>query len=268
MIKFVATDIDGTILGKTQKFTPGLVACIEELKKHDVKVVVVTGRMYAAARQIATRLKLDTPVVAYQGGMIVKDCHSDEILYNSCLEKKDVKAIINWARENNIHLNLYSNDILYVEKDNDTIRRYASLQNVNYNVCSFDELELDGINKLLAIDYTDEDRVTEWINERQASMPHLYIIKSSPWFCEFSTKEATKKCAVEFLRDYWGFKKEEVLTIGDQDNDIELLKAGGISIAMGNSTPELRKYADYITDTVDNDGFVGAIEEFVLKERS
>jgi hydroxymethylpyrimidine pyrophosphatase-like HAD family hydrolase len=70
---------------------------------------------------------------------------------------------------------------------------------------------------------------------------------------------------VNFLQNYWGLKKEEILTIGDQNNDIELLKAGGVSVAMGNATEELKKYADYITDTVDNDGFVKAIEKYCFK---
>ena len=96
-------------------------------------------------------------------------------------------------------------------------------------------------------------------------MPHLYIVKSTPWFCEFSTQEATKARAVEVLKEYWNLKDQEVLTIGDQDNDIELLKAGGIKVAMGNATDELKKYADFVTDTVENDGFVKAMEKFVLQ---
>ena len=71
-----------------------------------------------------------------------------------------------------------------------------------------------------------------------------------------------KSLSVEFLRNYWGIKKEEVLTIGDQNNDIDLVECGGIGVAMGNGTEELKKCADYITDTCDNDGFVKAIEKF------
>lgn len=54
------------------------------------------------------------------------------------------------------------------------------------------------------------------------------------------------------------------MTIGDQNNDIELLKAGGVAVAMGNATDELKAYANYITDTVENDGFVKAVEKFIL----
>ena len=62
---------------------------------------------------------------------------------------------------------------------------------------------------------------------------------------------------------YFSIKKEETLTIGDHNNDIELLLAGGIKVAMGNATEELKSVADFVTDTVDNDGFVKAIEKFV-----
>ena len=264
MIKLVATDIDGTILGESGEFTPRVRNCIKTMQEKGIKVVIVTGRMFAAAKQIAQRLNLTTPVVAYQGGMIKKSASSDEVLYDACIPPEDVKNIIEWARENRIHLNLYSNDVLYVEEDNPTIQQYASRQNLSYKVTSFDNIELSNVNKLLAIDYTNADRVTNWINECRKSMPHLYIVKSTPYFCEFSTPEATKACAINVLKEYWNLKDDEVLTIGDQDNDIELLKAGGISVAMGNATDELKKYADYITDTVDNDGFVKAMEKFVL----
>ena len=79
---------------------------------------------------------------------------------------------------------------------------------------------------------------------------------------EFSNPEASKYCAVKFLQNYLGLKEEEILTIGDQNNDIELLRAGGIKVAMGNATDKLKESADYITDTVYNDGFVKAIEKF------
>ena len=91
----------------------------------------------------------------------------------------------------------------------------------------------------------------------------MYIVKSTPYFCEIGSKEAKKSSGVKFLADMWGIKQDEILTIGDQNNDIELLKAGGVKVAMGNATDELKECADYITDTVDNDGFVKAIEKFV-----
>ena len=93
-------------------------------------------------------------------------------------------------------------------------------------------------------------------------MPELYTVKSTPYFCEITNNEAKKSCAVKFLSNLWGIKKEEILAIGDQNNDIELLKSGGIAVAMGNGTPELKSCADFVTDTIENDGFAKAVEKF------
>lgn len=263
MIKLVATDIDGTILGSCGEFTPGVKACIKELQQSGVKVVIVTGRMYAAAKKIAERLDLKTPVVAYQGGMI--KTFNNEILYEKCLSPDTVKEIIEWGRKNNVHLNLYSEDILYSEKDDYEIQKYAKYQNLAYRVKNFDEIEHGNVHKLLAINYDDANLVTGWVNSMKSKFKNLHIVKSTPYFCEFSTLDATKSCAVRFLQEYWNLKTDEILTIGDQDNDIELLKAGGISVAMANGTETLKQYADFITDSVENDGFVKAIDKFVLK---
>ena len=64
------------------------------------------------------------------------------------------------------------------------------------------------------------------------------------------------------MQNYWNLDKEEILCIGDQNNDIELLKAGGTAVAMGNGTEHLKRIADFVTDTIDNDGFVKAMEKF------
>lgn len=262
MIKLVATDIDGTILKEDRVFTSGVINCIKELGDNGIKVVLVTGRMHAGAKKIAARLDLKTPIVSFQGGL-VRD-NDDNTLYERFLPEDVVDQIIEWSRKNKAHINLYTNDTLYSENDNEIIKRYAHCQELDYTIKNFDEIEHTRINKLLGIDYNNADRVTDWVNTMTEKYPNLHIVKSTPYFCEFSSLDATKACAVEFLQQYWGIKKSETLTIGDQNNDIELLKAGGIKIAMGNATEDLKKIADYITDSVDNDGFVKAIHKFVF----
>jgi len=158
-------------------------------------------------------------------------------------------------------------DVLYVENDDEIIKRYTYLRNVSYNVVNFDDIEIDNVNKLLAIDYDNPDKATQWRDYLREKYPELSIVKSSQYFCEISDSGAKKSCAVEFLRKMWGFSQDEVLTIGDQDNDIELLKSGGIKVAMGNGTQNLKEVADFITDTIDNDGFVKAVEKFIINCR-
>ena len=262
MIKMVATDIDGTIVKWDTGFSDNVRNCIKKMTAQGIKVVLVTGRMHCATAPIAIELRLTTPIVSYQGGLI-KD-FSGKTLYQENLPDDYAKKIINWARKNNVHLNLYLDDKLYVEKDNDFVKRYTDGKFVTYNVCSFDDLDIHNVNKLLAIDYNDAERVTGWVEELHRTYPDLYIVKSTPYFCEIGSPNAKKSRGVEFLAKEWGIKQKEILTIGDQDNDIELLKSGGIKVAMGNATPELKACADFITDTVENDGFVKAMEKFVF----
>lgn len=259
MIKLVATDIDGTILAFDKDFTEGVKNCINNLISHNVKVVLVTGRMNAAAQLVAKRLDIDTPLVSYQGGLIK---YKGETLYEKYLSKEQALKIIDWAKSVNIHVNLYNDDILYSENDSDEVKHYSEVQSVDYVVKPFSEIKLDKVNKILAIDYNNPKQIDIYEKEMPKYFPELYIVKSSPYFLEFSNKEASKYSAVKFLQRYWGIKDDEVLAIGDQNNDIALLKAGGVKIAMGNATEELKKVADYITDTVENDGFVKAVEKY------
>lgn len=262
MIKMVATDIDGTILRWNNGFSPAVKACIKDLCRRGIKVVLVTGRMHCAAVFLAKELGLDTPIVSYQGGMIKENSLNGIVYYNKYLNPVYAEQIIDWAHENNVHINLYMDDILYVECDNETARSYTESRFIQYKTCLFKDLKLEKINKILAIDYNDADRVTDWVSDLSKKFPELYIVKSTPYFCEISHPEAKKSTAIKYLCKYWGLKKEEVLTIGDQNNDIELLKSGGISVAMGNATDELKACACYITDTIENDGFVKAVEKF------
>lgn len=263
MIKFIATDIDGTILAPGCDFTEGVVTCISRLQDMGIKVVLVTGRMNKAALLIRDELGLNTPVVSYQGGLIND---GGNVLYERYLSEVQAKKIIKWAKDENIHINLYNNDTLYSECDDEEVQRYGRAQHIDYIVRPFDEIKPDKVNKILAIDYYNPQRIDRYEKELPDLFPELYIIKSTPNFLEFSNPEGSKYCAVRFLQEYWGIKESETLTIGDQNNDISLLRAGGIKVAMGNATEELKAVADYITDTVYNDGFVGAAEEFVFAD--
>ena len=261
MIKLVATDIDGTILGSSGVFTERLVTCIENLQAKGIKVVLVTGRMHSSAQLIKEDLGLDTPLVSYQGGLVKDDRN---ILYERYLTSEQTEKIINWAREEKIHINLYNDDVLYSEYDDYEIQQYSSYQQIGYTIMPFDKIIKNRVNKVLAIDYDNPERIDRFEKELPKLFPELYIIKSTRYFLEFSNPEGSKYHAVKFLQKYWNLKDDEILTIGDQNNDISLLKAGGIKVAMGNATEELKSVADFVTDSVYDDGFVTAIEKFVF----
>ena len=138
MIKLVATDIDGTVLIPEGKFTEGVKKCIKRLKEQNIKVVLVTGRMNAAATLIAKELDLDTPVISYQGGLIN---NNGEILYERYLTENQSEKILAWAELEKIHINLYNNDVLYSQTDCFEIQRYCNNQHTNYKIEDFSKIK-------------------------------------------------------------------------------------------------------------------------------
>jgi Cof subfamily protein (haloacid dehalogenase superfamily) len=260
-IKLIATDIDGTILKYNFQFNPEIKDYIKNLTEEGVKVILVTGRMHDATISIAQDLGLDiNPVVSYQGGLVKL---GEEVLYVRYINPEPAREIINWAKKNNVHLNLYMEDKLYVEHDSEAVRRYTGERGSGFIVKSFDEIKLENVNKLLVVDFEDENKINMWKDYLTNRFPELYFVKSMPYFCEVCHPEATKFHAVDFLREYYGLEQENILAIGDQNNDIDLLRAGGIKIAMGNATEDLKEVADYVTDTVNNNGFIKAVDKFV-----
>lgn len=266
MIKMVVTDIDGTILGKSGIFSQKIKETFEALIANDVKTVLATGRMFCAALPLAKELGVVEPLITYQGGFIKEPFENGKVLREILLEKKITFDILNEIKKEHIHVNLYANDTLYVENDNELIRKYCEERNISYIVLKeFKELDFIGVHKLLAID-NEPEKVTNLIEKLSKEFVNqAYITHSTPYFCEISSPKANKGDAIKFLAKLWNIKQEEILSIGDQDNDIELLENGGVKVAMGNSSAGLKQVADFISDTVDNDGFSLAIDKFVFE---
>lgn len=268
MIKMLVLDIDGTIYKKDYTASQNVKDILKKLVQMGIKVVLATGRMYAATVHVARDLELNTPIISYQGGLIKEFCNCETVLSQNTVDPVWAKEIVLTLKDRGIHFNLYMDDILIVEEDSETVRKYTDERKVKYAVVdSLAETPLINVNKILAIDL-DAEKIENLTNELgQIYKDKLYIVRSTPTFCEIASKEATKGKAVKFLADLWGIKKEEIMACGDQDNDIEMLLAAGTKVAMGNATQELKKIADYITDSVDNDGVCRAVEKFILNSK-
>lgn len=264
MIKMLVLDIDGTIFKKDYTATERLKRTLLNLTNNCIKVVLCTGRMYAATKSIAEELKLTTPVICYQGGLIKHIVGKEETLLEKSMPVDLAREVVRCLKDKNVFFNLYINDELLVEKDSYLIQQYVDARNISYKVIGDSEkLNFVGLNKILAI---DDD--TELIKSLQEELSckfknQLYVVRSTSRFCEFSNIEATKGNAVRFLAEKWGIKKEEIMACGDNDNDIEMLLAAGVKIAMGNATDALKNVADFVTKSVDEDGVPYAVSKYI-----
>jgi len=259
-IKLVVTDIDGTLMEMNGSLHQKTIDIVKKMSKQGVKVVIATGRMYNAARPVVEELGLDTPIICYQGAMIRDE---KDIYFERNVAKSTVLNIIDDLRNYNAHINLYLRDRLIVEQDDKYIKAYAGDRFLKYEVVSDLKDVAEDATKMLAID-EDADLVTKIRDEMKIKYPFLNIVKSTDYYCEFVNNEADKGFAINHLAEVWNLKKDEILAIGDQDNDIEMIKAAGIGIAMGNCSPNLRKAANDVVSSVLDFGFVEAMEKYVL----
>jgi len=264
MIKMLVLDIDGTIIKKDFTYSQALKDTLLHLQKNGVKVVIATGRMHDGAVPLVRELGLNTPVISYQGSMVREWKDGDKILYSKRMSAQQASRVIDYFRSQKVHINAYSGDKLYVEQDDEHIKEYVNHRFVNYNVLKdLKTLDLSKLDKLLCIenDQTKMQKVVKDLSEMFKD--ELYIVKSMRHYCEVTHINATKGSAIEFLCKYWGMDISETMAIGDQDNDIEMIKTAGIGVAMGNATQNLKDAADFVTKSVEEDGVVFAVEKFI-----
>ena len=262
----VALDIDGTIMNSRFEISERVQNTIKKALKAGIYVVLATGRMYSATVPIASGLGITTPLITYQGSMVREFRNSDEILLHHVVSAELSKRLISELRKFNAQINIYLDDELFVEDESHILVEYARRRHIVYHkVESFDKVVGLKPTKILAIE-NNPQKATEMRDYLRGVFPQdLYITKSTPYYCEIVNSKASKGKAIHFLADRWGIKGDEIMAIGDQDNDKEMLSAAGLSVAMGNGDDGLKKLANYVTDTVDNDGAALAIEKFILE---
>jgi Cof subfamily protein (haloacid dehalogenase superfamily) len=264
-IKLIALDIDGTIMDKNFHISEQVKAAIKKAIAKNIYVVLATGRMYSATVPVAKELGLKTPLILYQGSLIQEFYNSDKVLLHHSLSKEHALSVVKDLRDYDIQINAYLNDNLYAEEISPILNEYSSKRDIPvFKVDNFDALSDFEPTKLLGLDYNTDlvEKIKNELKEKYKGI--INITKSTQHFCEFVNKKCSKATSLLFLAEKWEINPSEIMAIGDQDNDKEMLEIAGFGVAMGNGDKKLQEIADFVTDTVDNNGAAIAIERFAL----
>jgi len=205
MIKLVVTDIDGTIFHYDGTCSNKVKDTIKKLGEKGIKLVLATGRMYKSTFPIAQELGLKTPVSCYQGALVQNFYENQDVLYSQYTDKEKALDIIDYFRSNDIHINVYVDDVLYVEEDDDYIKEYSSSKKIDYQVVDdLKTIDMDHLHKILGI-HRDAKKIKKATVELAKKYGEkMYIVRSTPNFCEVSNPKASKSEALKFLAKYWG----------------------------------------------------------------
>jgi len=265
MIKLFVTDIDGTLLPVGSGIVPAKnIEAVQKMTAAGVKVVIATGRMYSAALPIAAQLGVSVPIIAYNGALIKSS--AGEVIHAQYMDEANVLELINFFKERGWHLQSYSDDILYVPKRNELVKFYETMIKVTAVEVGWDGLRerIKGVPKLLTVSDTPEEALRKLNEAKKFFDGKVEITRSAARFTEFMKLGVSKAGAIKILAEKFGVDNEEILAIGDSENDLTMITSVGCGVAMGNAVDAVKAACPRITDTCENDGFAKAVYDYVL----
>lgn len=267
-IKLITIDIDDTLVNTAKQVTPRVKAALQEATAQGVKVVLTTGRPLPGVQEYLDELGLnhqdDQYAITYNGGVVQttngEELGGKELAYSDYLRLREV------ADELGAYLQVETIDAAYTSAKE--INYWASRENFLIKmpliIKPVDEMDPnDHYVKFMFIG--DEADIDSWRDALPADVKDAYyIVKSTPQHLEFMHKDATKGSGLLTLVAKLGIDQSETMALGDQQNDITMIEAAGLGVAMGNAVPEVKAVADVETTTQNTDGVGVAVEKWVL----
>lgn len=279
MYKLVAIDLDGTMLNQYGIITEKTKKAISKAQKKGVEVMIASGRAITSVKRFSKEINSNKYFISGNGA-ITYDIKNNKILYENILSKTKALKIIKICEENSIYYNVYtengiiaknlSYNTLYYYKDNltkpDENRTHI---NIVENVYDYFEQREEKILKIMICDehktvFNSIVRKLKELSEIEVlEVSHMSrkIIKQGTdeialeyFYTEVSAKDVDKWNALEEIIGLMNISKEEVVTIGDNANDLKMITNAGLGVAMGESAPYVKQSADIIAPTNDEDG--------------
>lgn len=259
MIKAIFFDIDGTLVSlKTKVYPQSTKEALKRLHDKGVLLFVATGR---SRFEIESEGLLDG---LYFDGYLTNNGQDgydkdDNVIYSKPLTKQDAVAIYNWAKERGCACWVVTTKASRLNFCDENVRIAFDAIHTQLPECGdISEMLNDTIYKIVL--FLERDEVLEAVS-------HTTACRTTQWFDlghDIISVDGGKKNAMEDILARYGIAPDEAMSFGDSENDIEMLRAAGIGVAMGNGTPEAKAAADYITDDCDEDGLLHALEHFGL----
>jgi hypothetical protein len=265
--KLIALDIDGTLTNSKKEISPQTRYALIEAQNRGKKIILASGRHPIGIEPIAKDLMLDKNdgyIMAFNGGKII-NCTTGETVVSKLFPLEYLPDIVGVLKESNITINTYDdkkiisdkkvNDYTYVERD--IIRADMVTVDDFVSTVRFD------INKILLAGEPDEiDKYQEILSMRYDGLLDVY--KSAPYFLEIMPFGVTKGSMLPLLLDKLGVKRDQLVAFGDNYNDMTMIGYAGLGVAMGNAEEDVKKIADYVCESNDDDGIAKTIAKYIF----
>lgn len=269
-IKLLVLDIDGTIAGESNEISQTVKQAIQAAQQQGVQVAIATGRMYRSALRFHQEIGSTLPLLAYQGAWI-QDPTTQQLHRHWPVSKQIAVQLLDYFEQPQLRsllsVHFYINDQLYVRELTPETKIYSQRSGIEaIPVGDLRQALTDEPTKVLAL--SDDILIIDQLLgslRRQYTPAELYLTKSVATFFEATNPLVNKGTGVRYLaEELLGLQAANVMSVGDNFNDLEMLEYAGIGVAMGNAPTDVKAVAQWIAPSVEQDGAAAAIEEFVL----
>lgn len=261
--QLLALDLDGTLVGHDVTISPRVKTAVGRALTAGVCVTLATGRPFQSALPFARDLGIEAPLICYQGGLI-QDPVTGSVLYQETMGPDLVHQAVALASEDDLHLTVYVDDQIYLAEFRWPPGFYDQYFGLPLRLVDDLSAAVDqhAIKFLIIADEPEADRVErEW---KEHFAERIKIVRSHRFFVEGIPLGVSKGRALTWLAQYLGIEQAHTLAVGDNDNDLDMILAAGLGVAMGNAAPEVKAAAGYVAPPLAEDGVAEVIERFIL----
>lgn len=270
-IKLLVLDIDGTIAGVSNKISHQVIEAINTVQAKGIQVAIATGRMYCSALRFHKQIGSTLPLIAYQGAWI-QDPVSQKLHQHLSVPKEIALKLLDYFEQPELRqllsVHFYINDQLYVRELTEETQIYGQRSGITpIPVGDLRSCLNKEPTKILAL-CEDTEVIDKLLGNLrlQYTPAELYLTKSVATFFEATNPSVNKGAAVRYIaEELLGLQRTNVMTVGDNFNDVEMLEYASIGVAMGNAPTQIQSIASWVAPNVEQDGVAAAIEKFLLQ---
>lgn len=261
MIKLIAIDLDDTLLNKNKEISKENKIAVNKANSQNIKIVIASGRPYFRVHPILKELNLDNDnnyVISYNGAYI-SNGNNTKIIKRNVLNNQDINNIVDEITKHNLTFMVYVNDDIYTTYIPTFIKDKLVFKDIDFKPLTIEEIrKLEFANKIIIAD--EETKIRKHVDTIKHNINGKYnVLKSATDFLEFLTIDSNKGIALKQLTSYLHLTKEEVMAIGDEENDLSMFDVASIKVAMENATLVLKQKSTFITKDQEHSGVAYAI---------
>lgn len=266
-IRLMLADVDGTLVTTKKVLTPRAITAVHALHKAGILFSITSGRPPRGMAMLIEPLHLEMPIAAFNGGALVAP--DMRVLEQRVVPEHLVQPLVALMGTFKLDVWIYQGTDWFVrDADGPHVARETTTVQFQPKVMRDMSRMTAGVLKIVGVS-DDHDAVARAAADAHDRFgDHVAASASQPYYLDVTHPQANKGAVAGYLAQRYHLQPDEIATIGDMPNDVLMFAHSGLSIAMGNADPQVKRAARRITAGNDDDGFAKAVERFVLRRAS